>query len=142
TGLYVLPAVAAAIRDQLIPRADIATPNRYELAWLGGRALASNAELAAAARRLGPATVLTTSSFAPPGRLGTLMVTANAAHAVDQDERAGVPKGTGDYFAGALLAGWLAGLRPADAFRQAAAETRALIDKAVAGRLEDLPLTG
>ena len=36
-GLYVPEATAAAIRDTLIPLADVATPNRFELEWLSGR---------------------------------------------------------------------------------------------------------
>ena len=35
-GLYVAEALAAGIRDRLLPLADIATPNRYELEWLSG----------------------------------------------------------------------------------------------------------
>jgi pyridoxine kinase len=38
-GLYVPEATAIALRDVLIPLADIATPNRYELEWMTGVAL-------------------------------------------------------------------------------------------------------
>src|SRR5690606_38585310 len=38
-GLYVPQATAEAMRDLLLPLADIATPNRYELEWLCGTAL-------------------------------------------------------------------------------------------------------
>ena len=41
-GLYVPEATAEAIRDHLIPLASLATPNRYELAWLSGAALDDN----------------------------------------------------------------------------------------------------
>jgi hypothetical protein len=36
SGLYVPETTAAAIRDHLMPLADIATPNRFELGWLTG----------------------------------------------------------------------------------------------------------
>ena len=36
-GLYVAEAVAEAMRDLLMPIADIATPNRYELEWMSGQ---------------------------------------------------------------------------------------------------------
>ena len=35
-GLYVPEATAIAIRDQLLPLADVTTPNRFELSWLTG----------------------------------------------------------------------------------------------------------
>lgn len=38
-GLYVPEATATAIRDQLLPLANLATPNRFELAWLAGATL-------------------------------------------------------------------------------------------------------
>ncbi len=40
-GLYVPEAVATAIRDRLMPLATLATPNRFELAWLTGTEPAS-----------------------------------------------------------------------------------------------------
>jgi len=61
-GLYVKAEIAEAIRDQLIPIADIATPNRYELGWLSGAALESNNEIIDAALALGPRRVLVTSA--------------------------------------------------------------------------------
>jgi pyridoxine kinase len=53
-GLYVPVAIAEAIRDELLPLADIATPNRYELGWLSGASLHSNAQIIDAALALGP----------------------------------------------------------------------------------------
>ncbi len=38
-GLYIPPETAAGIRDELIPLADIATPNRYEFAVDGRKRL-------------------------------------------------------------------------------------------------------
>ena len=42
--------VAAAVRDRLLPLADMATPNRHELAWLTGQEAGDNDGLARAAR--------------------------------------------------------------------------------------------
>lgn len=36
TGLYVSPLVAKAVRDLLVPLADVVTPNIYEFCWLCG----------------------------------------------------------------------------------------------------------
>ncbi len=48
-GLYVPEETATAIRDNLIPLASIATPNRFELAWLTGTTLETNAAIIDAA---------------------------------------------------------------------------------------------
>jgi len=47
--LYVDPAIAVAMQEQLLPLADILTPNAFELGWLSGRNIAglTDAELAA-----------------------------------------------------------------------------------------------
>ena len=59
-GLFQPEAMVAAIRDQLLPLADIATPNRHELGWLTGLPIDDNTQLIAAARRLGPGEVVVT----------------------------------------------------------------------------------
>jgi pyridoxine kinase len=100
--LYVAPDTAAAIRDRLLPLADIATPNLFELGWLSGGA-ADRAGIIAAARRLGPATVVVTSALETVGGVTTLLVTP--VDAVEHCERglANIPNGAGDLFAGLLL---------------------------------------
>ena len=100
--LYVAPDTAAAIRDRLLPLADIATPNLFELGWLSGGA-ADRAGIIAAARRLGPATVVVTSALENAGDVTTLLVTP--VDAVEHCERghANIPNGAGDLFAGLLL---------------------------------------
>jgi pyridoxine kinase len=100
--LYVAPDTAAAIRDRLLPLADIATPNLFELGWLSGGA-AARAGIIAAARRLGPATVVVTSALETVGGVTTLLVTP--LDAVEHCARglANMPNGAGDLFAGLLL---------------------------------------
>src|SRR5688500_5012756 len=56
--LYVGEALAAAIRDTLLPLADAATPNAFECAWLAGAASAGAPDLEAAARSLPSPVVL------------------------------------------------------------------------------------
>jgi pyridoxine kinase len=63
-GVFVRPGIPEFLRDAAIPRADIATPNRFELEWLTGIAIT---DLAAAKRAIaalqarGPRCVLLTS---------------------------------------------------------------------------------
>lgn len=139
-GLYLPETVAAAIRDRLLRRADIITPNRYELAWLAGRPLADNAETARAALSLGAPMAFVTSAVAPPGRIGNLLVTAETVRQAEHAESPNAPKGTGDYLAGAFLAALLGGTKPGDAFREAVSDTAARVERAVAAGSDDLPL--
>ena len=57
-GLYVPEETAVAIRDSLIPLASVATPNRFELAWLTGAPLETNGAIIDAALSLGPPRML------------------------------------------------------------------------------------
>jgi pyridoxine kinase len=61
-GLYVPQPTAEAIRDHLLPLASLATPNRYELAWLSGAPLDDNNAVMEAALALGPSRMLVTSA--------------------------------------------------------------------------------
>lgn len=139
-GLFVSEAVAAGMRDRLVPLADIATPNRHELAWLAGRALPDNAALVAAAAALGPAEVLVTSAYAPPGEVGTLLVSGGGAVLATHRQVVGAPKGTGDLFAALYLAHRLDGLAAEDAVERAAASVLRLVEIAAVARLDELPL--
>ncbi|WP_292153229.1 bifunctional hydroxymethylpyrimidine kinase/phosphomethylpyrimidine kinase, partial [Mesorhizobium sp.] len=53
-GLYVPEPTAVALRDRLMPIADIATPNRYELEWMAGAPLPDIKSVTAAALHAGP----------------------------------------------------------------------------------------
>lgn len=101
--LYVAEEIAQAIASTLIPLADIATPNLFEMQWLSGRTAKQDADIIAAARSLNCPEVIVTSSPAPPGRIATLAV--NAEKAV-RCETACDPKhihGMGDTFSGLYL---------------------------------------
>ncbi|MDQ0315174.1 pyridoxal kinase PdxY [Amorphus orientalis] len=103
-GLYIPERRADAIRDTLIPRADIATPNRHELAWLTGMATDDIGSALAAARRLGPDRVLVTSAPAlMRNSIATLYATPRGAWAAEHPLVAHPPHGPGDLSAGLLI---------------------------------------
>ena len=63
-GFFVRPGIPEFMRDKVIPAADLATPNQFELEFLTGRQVNSTDDLLDAAdalRDLGPRTVLVTS---------------------------------------------------------------------------------
>ncbi len=108
-GLYVAEPLAAAIRDELLPLADIATPNAFECAWLAN---AGDAEpdLVALARALPPPAILVTSAPAMMrGHIGSLLVTERDALLFEHPQLATPAKGTGDLLAALLLARRLKG---------------------------------
>lgn len=121
-GLYVPEATATAIRDGLMPLADIATPNRYELAWMAGDALDTLDAVAAAASRAGPAAMLVTSAPAiVHGNIANLLVTPEGHHVAEHPVMEDPCKGTGDLMSALFLAWRLHGLDPAEALRRATA---------------------
>lgn len=63
-GVFVRPGIPELMRDLAVPRADLVTPNHFELDYLSGMESRTPAQLAAAVaavQALGPRTVLVTS---------------------------------------------------------------------------------
>lgn len=139
-GLYVPEAIAAAIRDKLVPLADVLTPNRHELAWLAGRSLSDNAALFAAARRLGPKAVVVTSAYSGWARIANLLAEPDSVLVQEHERLEVVPNGTGDLLAALLLGYRLNGADLRTAFRQAVAATAEAARTAVAAGADALPL--
>lgn len=111
-GLYVSKEIAASVRDTLIPLADIAVPNRFELEWLTGCAVEDAPSAARAARQLGPDQVVATSVPATGNSIDTLWVTAGEAFTANVKHLDDVQHGIGDLTTAAILARVLAGDPP------------------------------
>lgn len=110
-GLYLGEETAVAIRDALIPLASVATPNRYELEWLVGARLSTNAEIMEAALSLGPSRMLVTSAV-PMMAGGTGNLYLSGKHALLAEHRLidDPPNGLGDLTSALFLARLLAGV--------------------------------
>lgn len=109
-GLYVPAATAEAIRDELLPIASIATPNRFELAWLVGAPLESNAAIMDAALSLGPSRMLVTSAYPMmSGSIGNLYLSGRTALLAEHRQVPEPPHGTGDLMAALFLSRILEG---------------------------------
>lgn len=105
-GLYIDGAAAAAIRDELIPLADVVLPNRFELAYLAGLPVTSPDETLRAARTLAPPQTIAKSIPLSDGRICNIDIAADTARSVTLLQRTGVPNGTGDMFSALIAAGW------------------------------------
>ena len=104
--LYVAEGVVDDIRSQLLPVADLLTPNVFELAVLSGRDCGSLAQVLAACRALqqaGPDTVVCTSAEVTAEHVAIVAVAAEAAYLVRVPHVEAAPNGTGDAFAAILF---------------------------------------
>ena len=124
-GLYIDARAASAIRDRLLPLADMITPNRFELSWLSNSMPDADADGAAAAAkwtRLAPLDVVATSMpDADPRHMRNIAHGRGIRVEARVRERTGAPHGTGDLFAALLLAARLEGRTLAGALASATA---------------------
>ncbi|MFQ6182258.1 pyridoxal kinase PdxY [Sinorhizobium meliloti] len=127
-GLYVPVEIASAIRDLLLPLATLATPNRFELSWLAGASLETNAAILDAAVDLGPSRVLVTSAI-PMMSGGTGNLYLSGRHALFAEHRLidNPPNGTGDLLSAVFLARLLEGLPEERALQMATASVYEII---------------
>jgi len=109
-GLYIDEDVAGAIRDELLPLSNIATPNRFELEWLSGKSAKRAKTATPQAMALGPSSVLVTSLAGEDSKsLVNLLIGEKGASTTSVAKRKNAPHGVGDLmaalFLGALLNG-------------------------------------
>lgn len=141
-GLFVRPEIPGIMRAQLLPLADIATPNAFELELLSGMPVDDVASGLAAARNLlalGPALVIATGIVAG-ATITSLAVTADAAWQVTVPLVPAVAHGAGDCFTAAFLGRWLEKRDPARALALAAASTSAILEATAAAGADELRL--
>jgi len=140
-GLYVPVEIATAIRELLMPLATLATPNRFELSWLAGAALETNADLLEAAVDLGPSRVLVTSAI-PMMSGGTGNLYLSGRHALLAEHRLidSPPNGTGDLLSAVFLARLLEGLPEERALQMATASVYEIIARSRKRDADELTL--
>ncbi|MBB5536855.1 pyridoxal kinase PdxY [Rhizobium giardinii] len=127
-GLYVPEATAIAMRDRLLPLASLATPNRFELSWLCGVPLETNAAILEAALSLGPPRMLVSSAIPMMhGSTGNLYLSGNHALLAEHRLIDNPPNGTGDLLAALFVARLLEGLKEERALQLATASVFEII---------------
>lgn len=140
-GLYIPVEVAASVRDRLLPLASLATPNRFELSWLAGAELDTNAAILEAALGLGPPRVLVTSAVAMMnGGTGNLYLSGSHALLAEHRLVENPPNGAGDLLAAVFLARLLQGLSEEPALRMATASVFEVIARTAKRGADELTL--
>ena len=144
-GVFVAAGIPEAIRERLLPVADIVTPNRFELAHLSGRPVDDlNDALAAAAdlRARGPRLVVATGLTLPdrPKEVAVLADSATESWLLTTPRHPVDLGGTGDAFSALFLGHYLAtgDLRPA--LERAVAAIYALVETTYAACADELCL--
>ena len=146
--LYVKENVARAIAKYFLPRADVLTPNHFELGYLTLQKISSLDGVIKAAASLKISEVLVTSAATTKKEIATLLV-GNAASPAKAKTRiawmqlhANTPHGLGDSLA-ALYLGWrLKGYEPMKALRHAQGGLNALLEEALRHKGSELRFAG
>ncbi len=113
-GIYVRPGIPEFMRDQVVPKADLVTPNHFELDFLTGRTTTTLDEVLAAAAQLraaGPRLVLVTSAVLEGADADSVAMIASSddgAWLVRTPLLGRTFTGSGDLTAALFLAGYLA----------------------------------
>lgn len=114
-GMFVRPGIPEFMRDEVVPAADVVTPNHFELDFLTGRTSTTLPELLAAVdalRAVGPSVVLVTSVIlddTPPDRLDLVVVSDAGAWRTRTPRLDIAPNGAGDLTTAVFLANLLDG---------------------------------
>lgn len=116
--IYAKPGVAEAIKDTLLPLADIVRANAFELATLTGRPVAAPDDAIEAARALGRPIVVATS--VPAGAdLATVLVAGGETLVATTPKIVAPPRGAGDLFTALLFGHMIAGQGVGEALQRA-----------------------
>ena len=146
SGCFVAPEVQSLIRDRVVPKADLITPNQFELGFLTGTDPHTLEETLASVdlvRESGPSTVLVTSVLRPDRPEGTiemLAVTGDGAWIVQTPQLPFKANGSGDVTA-ALFSSHLRGSGDAaDALGRTAASVFELLEHTLESGERELQL--
>ena len=144
-GFFVREGIPEYLRDQVVPRADIVTPNQFELEYLTAREIRTQADLLSAAEQLratGPEVVLVTSALTsdtPEGSIQMACVTGDGSWIVTTPMLPMTVRGGGDVTAAVFLAHYLTD-GPRLALSRTAASMYAVLERTHASGSEEMLL--
>lgn len=146
-GFYVRPGIPQFMRDEVVPRARVVTPNQFELNFLVGRqqtpTLTDILSAADELRAEGPQTVLVTSALhddLPPETVSMVAVTADGAWEVRTPRIDHYFTGTGDMTAACFLSDILTAGDVAAAAQRTAATVYGVLEVTAATNERELQL--
>ena len=143
-GFFVRPGIPEFMRDQVVPAADVVTPNQFELDFLAGRdtkTLQDVVEAAEAVRTTGPETVLVTSAITgdtPEESLDMVAVSGEGAFSVRTPRLPINPPGAGDLTSAVFLANVLGGYGLPTALARTASSVFAVMEATAAAESREM----
>jgi len=138
-GLYIPEAVAQAVAQDLVPKADMITPNRWELEYLTDRTLFDDRSVVAAANLL-PVKWTFLSDSPAADNWAHMAISADECWKVEVLRLDSTPKGTGDLFAAVLLGQQLNGLSARNSFEAAINSVQDVLQESKRLNTDELPL--
>lgn len=144
-GFFVREGIPEFMRDEVVPHADIVTPNQFELEFLVGRPVATQDQLVGAAEELrgrGPKVVLVTSTMTddtPDGSIQMTCVTDAGAWVVTTPLLPMTVKGGGDVTSALFLAHYVTD-GPRLALARTAATMHSILERTHAAGSEEMLL--
>src|SRR4051812_25734368 len=145
-GMFVRPGIPEYLRDTVVPKADILTPNHFELDFLAGRETTTLDEVLAAVdavRARGPRDVLVTSVLhrdVPAESLDVVAVSDAGAWAVTTPLLPISPNGCGDVTAALYLAHLRTTGSPAEALERTTGSVFAVLEATIAAGTREIQL--
>ncbi|WP_134766854.1 pyridoxal kinase PdxY [Nocardioides sp. 1609] len=145
-GMFVRPGIPEYMRDQVVPRADVVTPNHFELDFLADRETGTLDEVLAAVdvvRATGPRDVLVTSVLhgdSEPDTLDVVAVSDDGAWAVTTPLLPIAPNGCGDVTAALYLAHLRSTGSPARALELTTSAVYAVLEATLAAGTREIQL--
>ncbi|MFQ5985016.1 MAG: pyridoxal kinase PdxY [Alphaproteobacteria bacterium] len=142
-GFFVREGVPEFLRDRVVPKADVLTPNRFELEFLAGRRIVTLDDAVAAAGEVlerGPRLVVCTSLGGGERALETIAVAPGSVWRVHTPRLPFKANGAGDVFAALFLGHYLQTRRPATALARAASGLYGVLKATFESGSEELAL--
>lgn len=131
-GLFVADGIPELVRDELVPAADVLTPNHFELDLLTGRTTTTMTEVLEAVGELqarGPSYVLVTSVLPRDDALDLVAAGPDGVWAVSTPQLALNPAGAGDLTAALFLAHLVTSGSTATALAATASSVYAVLER-------------
>ena len=142
--LYIPESRANALKNKLVPKADVITPNAWELSYITNKKAGTLSEIRQATATLPMQSLITSVPFitsVPLAKeIGALLTVEKQSYLVRHQKFENVPHGGGDALAATFLAHLLNGKVAPDSLAQSVASIFAVLKAAVTSDAGELPL--